>query len=57
MSEIDINKPKREELAEEITQFMAELNEIMLTASQLNVQGRIRFDPTLFMIWRNGKNN
>lgn len=43
-----------EELKIEIEQFMNEMDKIMSVAS--TIPSRIRFDPFLFMAWRNRKN-
>lgn len=50
MSEVQ-EKPKT--LAEEIMEFNKEINEMIETASQISQETKLRFDPALFLLWRN----
>ena len=52
MTQIDINKPKNEALAEEIRRFLTEMEEIMRTSKMVTHSGRFKFDAFLFLAWR-----
>ncbi len=52
MVHIDINKPKNEPLAEEISRFLTEMEEIVRTARMITHSGRFKFDAFLFLAWR-----
>ncbi len=56
MAQIDINKPRKESLVNEIMKFLQELDDMIDTSSKIQTRSRIKFDPFLFMTWRIWKN-